>query len=122
MAIVSDGTTDLDLGLCEEKEMGGLEKSTKTTAGGNRRSITAGERFAMDVKARLTPAEFRSLRDLLNNGSSNYYFTPSDTTQWTDLYPDITWPLNVDISAPIRDWDNRSRYYVSFGVSSTSYV
>jgi hypothetical protein len=122
MAKVTDGTTEIDFGKCMETVMPSLEKATKTTAGGNFRAITAGERFRMEVKPRVTPAVYRSFIDLLNNGASNYYFTPSDTTQWTALYPDITWPLNVDISSPMKDWDNRSYYYISFEVVSVSYV
>nr|BDD44680.1 hypothetical protein 10 [Legionellales bacterium] len=122
MAIISDGTTEIDFGRADETVLPGLEKTTKVTAGGNIRSITAGERFKMRVIVRVTPAVYRSFIDLMNNGASNYYFTPTDTTQWDDLYPDITWPLNVDISGIDRDWDNRSYYYVSFNVESVSYV
>jgi len=122
MSIVTDGTTSIDLGNTNETIDPILEKSSKRTGGGNVRSITSGERFGMLVEARLTPATYRSFLDLMNNGASSYFFTPTDTTQWTDLYPAATWPLNANIFNISRSWDNRSYYYVKFEVESTSYV
>ena len=122
MCKISDGTTEIDFGKSTEKIIPGLEKTSKVTAGGNIRSITAGERFRMNVTIRCTPAVYRSFLNLMNNGASNYYFTPSDTTEWDDLYPDITWPLNANIYSINEDWNNRGYYYVAFRVDSTSYV
>jgi len=122
MAIVSDGTTDVDLGLSFETIDPGLEKSSKRTGGGNIRSITSGERFKMDVRSRVTPTLYRTFLDLMQNGASNYFFTPSDTTQWEDLYPDISWPLNANIYNISREWDKRDIFYINFKVESTSYV
>ncbi len=122
MAIVSDGITEVDLGLSNEKIIPGIDKSTKRTGGGNIRAITSGERFRMDVTCRISDTLYRTLLDLLLNGSNNYFFTPSDITEWTRLYPDINFPLNSDISSPTREWDKRNIYYVNFNVESVSYV
>ncbi len=122
MATISDGTTDLDLGSSIETIDPQLEKSSKRTGGGNIRAITGGERFKMSVQARLTAAQYRTFIDLMNNGANEYFFTPSDSTQWTDLYPATTWPLSIDLTGLRRQWDNRTSYYVDFTVESASYV
>jgi len=122
MATVSDGTTNIDIGTSDERIDATIEKSTTRTAGGNYRSVTGGERLAFSVKCRLTPAVFRTLLDLLKNGASSYYFTPNDSSTISDLYPTTTFPLNCNITNLKRSWDNRSYYYVSFTVESSSYV
>lgn len=122
MAIISDGTTEIDLGKTAETIGPGLEKTSKRTGGGNIRSITSGERFKMDCRSRGTPAVYRSLLDLMKNGASSYFFTPTDTSQWTDLYPLTTWPMNANIFDIKREWDNRGIFYIKYKVESTSYV
>ena len=85
MAIISDGTTTVDLGLSFEIPSPGLDRSTKTTAAGNTRSITSGERFKMKVTSRITATRLRTFLNLMLNGASNYFFTPPDITQWSAL-------------------------------------
>ena len=123
MAIFSDGTTDLTI-TADEQYKPQIEKTTKRTAGGNLRSITSGERFEVIAKIRVTPTEYRSLINLLKNNSNNYYFTPEDSSKaWmSSIYPDITWPLNVNFDNLSRDWDNRGYWYVSMDIEGTSYV
>ena len=122
MASVTDGSTTIDLGKCDETIMPMLEKTSKRTGGGNIRSITSGERLGFQIKARVTPAVYRTLLDLLQNGASNYYYTPNSTTEFTGLYPSTTFPLNANIYNLSRDWDNRSYFYITFDVESTTYV
>ncbi len=122
MAIVSDGVTTVDLGLSFEIPAPGVEKSTTLTGGGNTRSITSGERFRMSVESRVTATLLRTFLDLMLNGASSYFFTPSDITQWSALYPRINFPLNSNIFNISRQWDRRTLYYVNFDVESTSYV
>ena len=122
MATITDGTTSLDLGKTTETIDPVLEKTTVRTAGGNLRSVTSGERLRFRCQARLSPANYRTFIDLLNNGASNYFFTPTDSTQWTNLYGSTTWPLIANIYNIKRAWDNRSYYYVDFFVESVSYV
>jgi hypothetical protein len=122
MAIISDGVTDIDLGKCAEAIDPILEKSSKRTGGGETRSVTGGERVGFIVQCRITPVLYRSLIDLMNNKANAYFFTPTDATEWTSLYPSTTWPLSVDLTALKRDWDRRDIFYVSFRVESSSYV
>jgi len=122
MAIISDGTTSVDLGLCAELIDPILEKSSKRTAGGNTRSITSGERLVFSVKGRVTPTILRSAFDLLKNGASNYFYTPNDASEWEDLYDSSNFPLNCNITGLKREWDNRNYYYIMFNVESVSYV
>jgi len=122
--IISDGTTDLTYEYSDENIMPIIEKSTKRTAGANDRNILGGERLSIDVRFRTTATGYRNLINLLTNNADNYFFTPQDYTSqwWSDLYPDIEWPLNCTISNIKRKWDNRSRWWVSLDVESTSYV
>jgi hypothetical protein len=122
--ILTDGTTTFTSLNSDEKIEPIIEKNTKRTAGGNTRSITGGERFSATVRIRETHGDYRSLLNLLNNGADNYYFTPQDSTAtWmTSLYPDITFPLNINVSPPTREWDNRSVWYIKFDVESSGYV
>jgi hypothetical protein len=122
MAIVSDGSTDVDLGKCVESLNPVIEKSSKRTGGGDTRSVTGGERLQMDVQCRITPALYRTFIDLMNNGANEYFFTPTDTSEWSSLYPTTTWPLSVNLTNLQRDWDRRDIYYVSFKMESVSYV
>lgn len=121
MATLSDGTTDIDLGKVNERINPMLDKSSKRTAGGNIRSITAGERLSFAVDIRATPAVYRSILDLMVNGSTNYYYTPNDTSEFVGLYPATTFPLNCNINNLKRTWDNRSQFYISFDVEAISY-
>jgi hypothetical protein len=124
MCIIYDGTTTFTSLLSDESINPVIEKNTKRTAGGNTRSITGGERFKATVKIRETPGDYRSLLNVLNSGADNYYFTPQDSTaSWmTSLFPDISFPLNANIGAPKREWDNRSAWYIVFDVESSGYV
>jgi hypothetical protein len=122
MATVTDGTTSLDLGYVTEAIDPVLEKTTLRTAGGNLRSVTSGERLRFKAQARLSKADYRTFINLLKNGASNYFFTPTDDEEWTDLYPTTTWPLNANIYNIKRAWDNRTKFYVDFMVESVSYV
>lgn len=122
--VLTDGTTTLTFSNSDENINPVLEKNTKRTAGGNTRSITGGERALFNVTVRLTPTQYRTLLNLLNNGADNYFFTPQDSTDtWmTSLYPDISFPLNVNITETARKWDNRSYWYVEMQAESTGYV
>jgi len=119
---ITDGTTTLTFTDSEENFNDfDIEKTRKMTAGGDWKSIVAGERFDIKSRFRTTPENLRLLKDLLNNGSSNYWFTP--TVDWSsDLFPDITFPLRVDITKIKIEWHNGSYYYVTMDVESVSYV
>ncbi len=124
MAKISDATTEIDLPQSDERLEPVLEKATKRTAGAELRSITGGERFKMNVRSRTTPAVFRTVIDLLNNGATDYFYTPEDeTASWlTDLYPDLSFPLNANFSNLRREWDNRKAFYIAYDVEATAYV
>jgi hypothetical protein len=122
MAIVSDGTTDITILDADENLKSTLERASKRTGGGNVRSITGGERIVSTIKGRVTPANYRLLIDLQKNGASNYFYTPNDSSEWSDLFPTDTWPLNCNIFNLESPWNNRSYYYIEFEMESVSYV
>lgn len=118
--VLTDGTTTVTLVNSDETLDPIIDKSTKQSVGGDLKSITAGERARFEVRVRGTPAQVRELLDLLKNNADAYWFTPRET--FTDLYPDIDFPLKCNVTNFTRDWDNRSYYYISFVVESVSYV
>lgn len=122
MAVITDGVTEVDLGDSMENVVPTIEKTSKVTAGGNIRSITAGERFKMNVEARVSDTTLRSFFTLLKNGASNYFFTPTTESEWTNSFSNISFPLNCNIYSIERKWDKRDIYYLSFIVESVSYV
>ena len=120
--IITDGTTSLTFADSEEiVESFDLDKTSKKTAGGDYRSIVAGERYNITSRFRTTNALTRSLKNLLNNGASNYFFTPTGTWN-TSLYSNITFPLNVNVTNIQLEWHNDDIFYVTMHVESTSYV
>jgi len=118
--ILTDGTTTVTIPYSDDSLSPGIEASVVRTAGGNLRRVRGGERFNMTSKVRVTPTEYRSLLDLLNTDTANYFFTPSET--FADLYPDIVFPLNCVINGITLDWNNRKFYYVTLSIEGTSYV
>jgi hypothetical protein len=98
-----------------------LDKTSKKTAGGDYRSIVAGERYDITSRFRTTAANLRSLKNLLNDGSSSYFFTPTVDSSST-LFTNLTFPLNVNITNIKIEWYNERVYYVTMMVESTSYV
>lgn len=119
---ITDGTTTLTFNDSEEIiDDFDLDKTSKKTAGGDYRSVTTGERFDLTSRFRTTAANIRSLKNLLNNGATDYWFTP--TRSWDDdLYTNITFPLNVNITKIKFEWYNTTVYWVTMKVESTSYV
>jgi hypothetical protein len=75
----------------------------------------------MTSRFRTTNALTRSLKNLLNNGASNYWFTPTGTWN-TSLFNNITFPLNVNVTDIKIEWHNDDVFYVTMQVESVSYV
>jgi hypothetical protein len=120
--IITDGTTALTFADSEEIiNTFDLDKTTKKTAGGDYRSVVAGERYNITSRFRTTAANLRSLKNLLNNGASSYFFTPTVDSSST-LFTNITFPLNVNITDIKIEWYNERVYYVTMAVESVSYV
>ena len=122
MAKVSNGTTEIEFKYAIERIDPLLEKTSKRTGGGNIRSITSGERLNFSVQVRSTPAKYRLLLNMLKDGSSNYFYEPNDTSEWSDMYSSTLFPLNANFTNVKREWDRRDIYYIKFDVESVSYV
>ena len=118
-AIISDGTTDINIGLANEIPNRVIERNSKNSASGAIKQQVAGSRLIFSVNARVTGAVYNSLVNLLVNGSQFYFYTPTDTHS---MFPDVTFPLAVEISGLKRDWDNRNVYYISFKTKSIDYI
>jgi len=124
MSVFSDGTTSLTVNYIDEEIDPQNERNDKRTSGGNTRTIIGGERLSMNIDMRLTPAQYRTLISIYNSNSSNKYYTPEDTTKtfWSELYPDLLFPINVQFSRLKRHWDNRKYWYVKMNIDSVSYL
>jgi hypothetical protein len=124
MAILSDGTTELDIDYVDERIDPIVEETTSRTAGGSLRQITGGQRLRLFLDMRLTPSQYNTLLSILVSNTNNYFYTPEESTSsyWSDLYPSVTFPINVIFSNQERDWDNRKYWYVKLQAETTSYI
>ena len=123
MAIFSDGTTDVEIDYVREVDKSDIEKSTTRSSGGLTKSQMTGERFRLEVSAHLTAAEYRSLKNILKAaGTTEFYYTPEDTTEWATTYDDVSFPLNVTIDDVTLEWDNRNAYYLNCIIESVDYI
>lgn len=122
MSIISDGTTELTFTGVTSDDFQILDKSTRKTAGGGTRSVTAGRKFVTVEKYRMTGAEFRSLIELLDNNSTQYYFTPSKVPDYMDSED---FPMLVNISAPKKSSQaggGNKKYFVTLNIESVDYI
>ena len=101
-----------------------VSETIKRTAGGNLRKIVGGERLKLKLKMRLTPAQYRSVITLLTNNANNYFYTPEESTAsyWSDLYPSLSFPVNITYTDLDKEWDNRKHWYVNLDAEVTNYV
>jgi hypothetical protein len=124
MAILQGGSDSVTIEFVDEKIEPIVEETVRRTAGGNLRKTTGGERLQIGLTMRLTPAQYRSLLTLITNRSQTYSYTPEDSTAsfWSDLYPDLTFPINCLFNRIEKDWDNRSHWYVTLEMESVEYL
>ena len=122
MASISDGTTTLTPACpADEKLVPVIDKSERRTASGSIRAQASGERLQIEVKMRLTGAEYQTLLALFTaNASGYFYYTPQQTYSVWDGR--VTYPITCDITEPQLEWDNRKVYYVNFKVMSLDYI
>lgn len=114
--IISDGVTDLTFLGTQTDEFLRIEQSSAKTAGGGNRTIRAGKRFAVIEKIRMTGTEYGTLTDLLLNGASNYYYTPTNTP---DFMSSTDFPMSVKISIPKKNraaGGGDKKYYIQLSI------
>jgi len=119
--IISDGTTTLtfiDAGGNPDSE---IISSERITASGRIKSQSSGERYSEMVNIRLTGAEYRQLLDLLKNGATEYYYTPSSIPP---EYSASDFPMTVRIDN-IRKYQKAHDgagivYYVHLDIKSSN--
>jgi hypothetical protein len=101
---ITDGVTNLTFTDSDDIIDPIIEKSSRRTGSGDFRC--------------------RTILNLLNNNATNYFFTPRESTQsWmTALYPDITFPLNVNVTKFKTSFQTKDVVYFTIKVESTSYV
>ncbi|MDC0637747.1 hypothetical protein OAP25_03500 [Flavobacteriaceae bacterium] len=122
MATISDGTSSVTPDCPADETLKPIiDKSVRKTSSGSLRSQVAGERLQIEVKMRLTGAEYRALLDMhTQNASGYFYYTPEQTYSiWEGK---VEYPITCELSAPVKKWDNRKVYYVDFVVTSLDYI
>ncbi len=125
--ILTDGTTTFThiRGSDEEPDTM-LDESESTSAGGLLRGQVSGERFTSKVIIRITPAERRTLVDLLNQPSANFDYTPDSVTdEYSDLLGADLFPMQVRVklmSDRKRVWNGEIFYYITMGIKGVGYL
>lgn len=119
--VISDGTTDVEIQNMYVREQDGseIDKSTRRAAGGDLKSQTSGERVALAVAARVTQAQYESIKALLRNDADDYFYTPK--YDYTARYPSLATPFKANIRDFARTDDNIDYYYVEFTAEAVSY-
>ena len=93
--IISNGTTDLTFSGTMFNDFTPILKSTRTSAGGKKKTQTAGKRFAATELIRDTESNIYALQNLLTDNSSYYYYTPSTTPSYLSS---SDFPMTVSIT------------------------
>jgi len=117
--IISDGTTELTFTEAGGNPDSVIIDSEKITAGGIIKVQNVGERYVEDVKIRMNGAELRQLMDLIQNGASNYYYTPSETPP---EYDNDNFPMKVRISGlekMTKAYNGEIKYHVTIKIRSS---
>ena len=117
---ITDGITEIEVEYADETENTIIDQSIRRTTGGSLKQQISGERFSLDVRVRVTPTTARSIKTLLMNGASRYYYEPEE--DYSVLYPDVTFPVEVIVSKFNRIWNNDSFQYFTFTVDAVDYI
>lgn len=120
--IISDGTTNLTFTGTRHDDFLNVEKSRNVSAGGRIKSQTSGRRFVVVENIRCTAAQVETLIELLTNGASYYYYTPTNTPGYMESGD---FPMQVNIDMPKKtgfDWNGAKYYHVELNIESTDYV
>ncbi len=80
-----DGTKKLVFDISRLEDLTDLEKSNSITSGGNITQIISGDRFLAPERIRMTGLEFKALRELVNDGSQGYFYTPTILPTYIDI-------------------------------------
>lgn len=125
--ILTDGTTTFTYARGSDEEPDTmLDESESTSAGGLLRGQVSGERFVSTVTVRITPAERRTLVDLLNQPSANFDYTPDTVSdEYTDLLGSDLFPMNVRVKLQRerkRVWNGEIFYYITMEIKSVGYL
>ncbi len=96
---ISNGTTDVEFVTNRLVDFTAMEKSTGRTSGGNITQLIVGHRFTGLEKIRSTGAEYKTLIDLLVDGSTSYFYTPTTAPTYV---ASTKFPMEVSVGVPTR--------------------
>ncbi len=114
-AIVSNGTTNIFIPQPDETPIYNLEKSMRMSAGGKEKEQVGGRRFKMTVEARVTYDVWEALLDMLEDQSTEYFYTPGQT--WP-IFSAITFPIACTIKPQDPVYQSKGILHIRFDVSS----
>ena len=109
--IISDGTTELTYLGTQVDDSLIIEQSSTTTGSGSSRTIRAGKRFFNVENIRITGAQYKTLTDLLMNGASEYYYTPTHDLGIVDT-TDFPMPVKIGMPSKISQHYDGVKYYI----------
>jgi hypothetical protein len=118
--IISGNTASLTFTGTQFDDFTILEQASTRTAGGNIRTIRAGQRFKAVEKIRMTGTVYASLMSLLTDNSEQYLYTP---TIIPDYLSSSDFPMKVNIGQPrkIRHaGGGTKKYYVEIMIEGTA--
>lgn len=116
-ALFTDGTTSLFFQYPNEDITPLLDRISKTSAGGRRKSQTGGQRLRIVSGFETNQAGFDSLMTLFTNSANSYFYTPAD---YADKY---TSAIEIDIRKVKKDFDSiDGTYNIEVEMDSVEYV
>ena len=118
--IVSDGTTNLTFTGTQFDDFVDQEKSTRTSAGGRKKSQSSGRRFVAIEGIRLTMTEFKTLSELLDNGADDYFYTPTNIPVYLTA---ADFPMAVTFGIPEKTRQvggGEKRFYIKLPIEGTT--
>lgn len=120
---LGDGTTTLTLQSEELRNDSVIVSSRKSTAGGELRTRTIGERFETSETVRINGDDFRALMQLITNNAQEYFYTPDIIPpEWDSA--DFPMSVAVDyLGKDIRGLGNYNGtverlYYINLAITS----
>lgn len=117
--IITDGTTSYTFDTADGNGDYVPIKDVTTTAAGELRVRTAGHRYRVTEIFEVTGTELNNLIDLINNGASDYYYTPTTVPpEWDSSY----FPMSVNITYVGKAnsiYNGAIKYFISLDIEST---
>jgi hypothetical protein len=119
-AELSDGTTTITLSEAWETPVPRIDRSVNVSAGGSLKAQVSGERLALEVRAAVSAADYRSLLSMLTAPAEGFSYKPS--RDLSSLYPGLPERPQVDVDGLEATTDAGGTFYVKMTVRGVDYL